>query len=80
VQGKPDYEDPLTSSQKRLKIIPMSQRTAMIKKETPTQKMPKAFFVSDPVSSQQSAVSSQQSAVSSQQSAVSSQQSIIHIF
>jgi hypothetical protein len=76
-------ETRLTFPQKMLKIIPMSQRTAIIKKETPTQKMPKAFFVIDAVSSQQSAVSSQQSAVSSQQSAVSSQQSAvssIHIF
>jgi len=35
--------------------------------KTPTQKMPKAFFVSDPVNSQQSTVNSQQSTVNSQQ-------------
>jgi hypothetical protein len=64
---------PLPKSPENSKILPMSQKTAIINNKTPTQKMPKAFFVNDPVSSQQSAVSSQQSAVSSQQSAVSSQ-------
>ena len=38
--------------------------------QTPTQKMPKAFFVSD---RQQSTVNSQQSTVNSQQSTVNSQ-------
>ena len=51
--------------------------------QTPTQKMPSAFFVSDrqqsTVNSQQSTVNSQQSTVNSQQSTVNSQQSIIHI-
>ena len=43
--------------------------------KTPTQKMPKAFFVSD---RQQSTVNSQQSTVNSQQSTVNSQQSTVN--
>ena len=50
--------------------------------QTPTQKMPSAFFVSDrqqsTVNSQQSTVNSQQSTVNSQQSTVNSQQSTVN--
>ena len=53
----------------------MAEETALLGKkniQTPTRKMPKAFFVSDPVNSQQSTVNSQQSTVNSQQSTVNS--------
>jgi hypothetical protein len=54
-------------------------------RKTPTQKMPKAFFVNDPDSRQQTADSRQQTADSRQQTADSRQQTadsrqIIHIF